>query len=233
MADILKRRLQNNKKPVDNNDASNATAQFSSISELAKHRMNKPVVKPSSITNLATSSGISSLADLMKARMKSSSRISVSTDANTNVESVKSEMEQLKLTEKPKTVSSSSDTSQKSVIDLTSALCNNFKVIPTVKPVEVETFVPRFVDCDIVPSSSYLLQYSQDCEIDASNVLNIVCPNRQRNPTTFGKILCTKYRLLAKPYFRPIIPTFNTHIKQYRFKDPSPDDLILNKLKKK
>lgn len=46
----------------------------------------------------------------------------------------------------------------------------------------------------------------------------------------FGKVLCARYRPVAAPYFRTHVP--NKNIKVFDFSTPSPDDIVLAKLRK-
>lgn len=46
----------------------------------------------------------------------------------------------------------------------------------------------------------------------------------------FGKVLCARYRPVAAPYFREYVPL--TNVKVFDFSTPSPDDIIMERLRK-
>ncbi|CAB3226427.1 unnamed protein product [Arctia plantaginis] len=46
----------------------------------------------------------------------------------------------------------------------------------------------------------------------------------------FGKVLCARYRPVAAPYFREYVPL--TNVKVFDFSTPSPDDIVMERLRK-
>ena len=64
--------------------------------------------------------------------------------------------------------------------------------------------LPRFVECDI--RSILIENITQQCEIDISVLSELKMHNFKR-PSSFGKILCTKYKHSLKPYVNKLMKT--------------------------
>lgn len=117
--------------------------------------------------------------------------------------------------------------SSNQTVDLSTALRTDVNV-PIVVPHKVSTndsFQPKFIDCEIL--TDYLPTITKDCEIDASHVLIRNCGKfRTRNYSTFGKIICSKFRARSVPYVDHDFRQRNA-IEAFSFLSPSPCDLIL------
>lgn len=126
------------------------------------------------------------------------------------------------------------------VIDLTSALRQNDKIPieSPMKSIDIEEFTPKFIDCELskIADDDNLLSTlpiitNDCCEIDSSSILTMPIMRLTKKRSKFGKILCTKYRCRSKPivsheFMRKHI------IEPFWFSRPSPDDIILEQLKK-
>lgn len=95
------------------------------------------------------------------------------------------------------------DISQSNSIDLTCALNDpnfNQPIIPATKPV-IEEIEFKFIDCDIAEKSNdnYQMSVSQDCNLNMLNILDQHFEKRTKSTTSFGRILCSKYKRKQKP----------------------------------
>lgn len=94
------------------------------------------------------------------------------------------------------------DNRQSTSIDLTSALNDrnfNQPIIPATKPV-IEENELKFIDCDITDSSNdHAMSVSQDCNLNLLNILDQHFENRSKSTTSFGRILCSKYKREQQP----------------------------------
>lgn len=94
------------------------------------------------------------------------------------------------------------ESNQSSSIDLTCALNDpnfNQPIIPAAKPV-IEEIEFKFIDCDITDKSSDdPMSISQDCNLNMLNILDQHFENRTKSTTSFGRILCSKYKRKQQP----------------------------------
>lgn len=120
------------------------------------------------------------------------------------------------------------------VIDLSSALRQNDKIPieSPMKSIDIEEFTPKFIDCELSTINHNLLtMITNDCEIDSSSILVMPIRRVTKKRSKFGKILCTKYRCNRKPIVSHDFKQKHV-IEPFWFGRPSPDDIILEQLKK-
>lgn len=94
------------------------------------------------------------------------------------------------------------ESNQSSSIDLTCALNDpnfNQPIIPAAKPV-IEEIEFKFIDCDITDKpNDGPMSVSQDCNLNMLNVLDQHFEKRTKSTTSFGRILCSKYKRKQQP----------------------------------
>lgn len=94
------------------------------------------------------------------------------------------------------------ESNQSTSIDLTCALNDpnfNQPIIPATKPV-IEEIEFKFIDCDIADKASdNPMSVLQDCNLNMLNVLDQHFEKRTKSTTSFGRILCSKYKRKQQP----------------------------------
>lgn len=94
------------------------------------------------------------------------------------------------------------ESGQSTSIDLACALNNpNFhqSIIPAVKPL-IEEIKFKFIDCDISEKlDHHSPSVSQDCNLNMLDILDRHFEKRTKCTTSFGRILCSKYKRKQQP----------------------------------
>lgn len=93
-------------------------------------------------------------------------------------------------------------------VDLTKALAtkpHERVVIDAIKP--METIDYKFVDCELPAvklkrAMANMPRITHECEIDIANILNEQLSNRAQRITTFGKVLCSRFRCINRPQIK-------------------------------
>lgn len=85
-----------------------------------------------------------------------------------------------------------------------------------------------FIDCDIVESKPVIDEF---CLIDASGIMNRKLRNCTAISSAFGSILCVRYRKRNQVHVRHGFVS-KPGVVPFRFNVPSPDDVVLEHMKK-
>ena len=202
----------------------------SDLSELVKQRLKENEskmanlsIEPKPTTN--NTNQFTNLSDFAKFHLKSSSNVplSLGSEKKFNIPKPKFNVPVENKTE---------DVKENWIIDLKSALINDKTVecgtVSKPQKVPEETIQYRFIDCDIVPEKPIIDEY---CEIDISAISNKKFHLCSKNPSIFGKLLCKKYRRRRIANVKLGFAAQNV-IKPFDFKTKSPDDVILEHMRK-
>lgn len=86
------------------------------------------------------------------------------------------------------------------VVDLSAALSTKSDKVTAPIKIIPEVFEVEFVDCDLPATSVLASVITKDCEIDASAISDAQLTNRTHKTSSFGKILCSRFRCKRMPY---------------------------------
>lgn len=86
-----------------------------------------------------------------------------------------------------------------------------------------------FIDCDIVESKPVIDEF---CLIDASGIMDRKLINCTQASSGLGSILCLRYRKRHKRRIRHGFVSKPNQVEPFRFNVPSPDDVVLEHMKK-
>lgn len=218
---------------------------FSSFNELAKNHLESVNEEQDDkdVTNNTTTE-FGTLADLTSHHLQ---KINFNTRRNfnklagqTTVDKLSDRISSVSLLTSTKSASAIEDKNlQNSIdsnwhIDLTKALrvSNSapqirHKRTDSTNPLDVENFVPQFIDCDAELENSSVV--SEFCNMDISWILSTE-NNNTKIASKFGKVLCRRYKR-PKPYFVNVTKdNALKDISPFSFNTPSPDDIISSHL---